>query len=226
MSIDFSITTQQRTPCMLVLDASGSMNEPGHGGTRIEQLNRGLETLRNELQSDTVARSRVQIAITCVGGPSSGAELLMNWTDAREFVPLPLNAAGATPLGEGLLLALNSIAQLKEVLRKHGISYTRPWMMVVTDGEATDPSHVWSEAVRRCREAEQGKQAQIWPIAVAGANISKLQEITTVPVRELGSLKFSELFQWLSASLSAVTRSRPGESLQLPSSDPWTSIKA
>jgi len=227
MDIDFAVeNTNQRTPCILVLDASGSMDAEGFGGvTRINQLNSGLDALRDELLGDPTARSRVQIALVAVGGPAADAELIMNWTEAREFQPAPLRAAGTTPLGEGLIIALDAVEQLKIILKQHGISYTRPWMMVITDGESTDSESVWSEAVSRCKEAEYHRKVQIWPIAVEGANIHKLQEISNMPVKQLSGLRFPELFQWLSASLSAVTRSRPGDSLQLPSSDPWSSVK-
>lgn len=226
MDIDFSVeNTNQRTPCILVLDASGSMETPCAGGTRIGQLNAGLEALKNELMADATARSRVQLALVVVGGPSAGAEILMNWTEAREFQPVPIRADGTTPLGQGLIVALDAVEQLKDILRQHGVSYTRPWMMVITDGESTDPDSVWQDAVRRCKDAEFQRKVQIWPIAVEGANQSKLQEISSTPVKSLNGLKFPELFQWLSASLAAVTRSRPGDSLQLPSADPWASVK-
>ncbi|QWD48367.1 hypothetical protein G6658_03565 [Polynucleobacter paneuropaeus] len=227
MDIDFEVAnTNQRTPCILVLDASGSMQtEVYGGGTRISQLNKGLEALKTELMDDPTARSRVQLALVVVGGPSPDAEILMNWTEAREFQPMPIGADGSTALGKGLIVALDAVEQLKDILRQHGISYTRPWMMVITDGEPTDPANIWNDAVARCRDAEFSRKVQIWPIAVEGANISKLQEISLTPVKSLDGIKFPELFQWLSASLAAVTRSRAGDSLQLPSADPWSSVR-
>ena len=70
-----------------------------------------------------------------------------------------------------------------------------------------------------------GKKVQIWPIAVEGANIGKLQEISTTPVKSLTGLKFPELFLWLTGTLSTLSRTRPGDSVQLPSTDPWSSVR-
>ena len=111
MDIDFEVAnTNQRTPCILVLDASGSMQtEVAGGGTRIGQLNSGLQALKNELLEDPTARSRVQLAMVVVGGPSAEAEILMNWTEAREFQPLPIGADGSTALGRGLIVALDAV---------------------------------------------------------------------------------------------------------------------
>jgi len=224
--IDYSGNPNQRTPCVLVLDASGSMAEQtSTGKSRIEELNAGIAALRDDLHADDTALVRVQLGIVIVGGPSNDAEVLMDWTDATEFQTFPLIADGSTPLGKGLSLALEMVEQSKRGLSAAGISYTRPWMMVVSDGEPTDPSNVWSTAVQECRAAEARKAVEIFTIGVEGANLSKLGEISTRPALMLGGMKFRELFQWLSSSLSAASRSRPGDEMRLPPSNAWQNVK-
>lgn len=223
--IDYTGNPNQRTPCVLVLDASGSMNSPiQNGRTRIDELNNGIATLQAELQGDDTALVRVQLGIVSVGGPANDADILMDWTDATDFQAFPLRADGSTPLGKGLRIALQMIEQGKQNLRAAGISYTRPWMMVITDGEPTDQNEIWSAAVSECRAAEDGKRVEIFSIGVEGANIGKLAEISSKPPLMLSGMKFRELFVWLSASLGAASRSRPGQALQLPSTDPWRNV--
>ena len=48
----------QRTPCVLVLDGSQSMD-----GQPIDQLNRGLKVLESELKEDVLARGRVRVRV-------------------------------------------------------------------------------------------------------------------------------------------------------------------
>ena len=110
-------TPAQRTPCMLVLDASGSMDEivPATGRKRIEELNQGLALLQRELLNDDTAAQRVQLAIVCVGGPAGDADLLMDWTDAMQFQPPRLTAGGRTPLGQGMRLALQHVEQQETI---------------------------------------------------------------------------------------------------------------
>lgn len=224
-NIDYSGNPNQRTPCVLVLDASGSMNEATAGKkTRIDELNAGLVTLQSELSTDDTALVRVLLGIVSVGGRKNDADIMMDWTDASEFVAFPLKADGSTPLGKGLLLALQMVEQEKRELREAGISYTRPWIMVISDGEPTDPATEWEAAVQACRRSEQNKEVEIFAIGVAGANLSKLGEISSKPPVLLSVTKFKDLFIWLSASLSAASRSRPGEVLQLPSTDPWRNV--
>jgi uncharacterized protein YegL len=98
-------------------------------------------------------------------------------------------------------------------------------MMVITDGEPTDNSKTWIQATNASRAAESSNKCIIFPIAVDGANLSKLGELTTSQVKQMASVRFAELFQWLSASLSAVSSSAPGATLRLPSTDPWAGVK-
>ena len=225
MAVDYSGNPNQRTPCLLVLDASGSMIQAGSKGkTRIAELNEGIITLENALKYDDAAVSRVQLGIVSVGGPSNSADVLMDWTDAANFTAFPLKAAGTTPLGAGIRLGLQMIAQVKQDLGNNGINYTRPWMMIITDGEPTDSSSDWEAAVTECRGAESARKVEVFTIAVEGANLAKLSQLSARPPVQLDVLKFNELFVWLSSSLSAASKSRPGDTLALPSLDPWRNV--
>ncbi len=224
-NIDFAGNPNQRTLCVLVLDASGSMDVPSSfGKTKIAELNDGIVMLEAALRADDTALVRVQLAIVCVGGPINDADVMMDWTDAKHFSALKLNSGGTTPLGKGLLIALQMIEQGKRNLKKAGISYTRPWMLVMTDGEPTDSASEWATAVTECKAAEASKKIEIFAVGVQGANLSKMSEICAKPPLMLAGMKFKELFVWLSASLSAASRSRPGDMIQLPSTDPWRNV--
>jgi uncharacterized protein YegL len=226
-SIDYSGNPNQRTPCVLVLDASSSMAAATPSGrTRIEALNLGIKALEDALRDDDMALGRVQISIVSVGGPTDDAEIMLDWTDANNFSAFPLQTGGSTPLAKGLQLALDLIEEGKENLKAAGVNYHRPWMMVITDGEPTDTDSEWNEAVKACRDAENAKKVEIFPIGVEGADISKLSEISSKSPIKLSGIKFKELFVWLSNSLGAVSRSRPGESIEIPTTDPWRDVSS
>ncbi len=173
MSMDLN-NPSQRTPCLLVLDASGSMQtREGDGHSRIGLLNEGLRAFHGALVSDPIALARVQIAAVNAGGPIGTPRLFMDWTDASEFEPFQMMAEGDTPLGEALLAALDGLEAHKMELRRNGISYTRPWMMVLTDGEPTDPPPTWLRARDAVRAAEAAGKLEVFPIAIGSANVGK-----------------------------------------------------
>lgn len=223
--IDYINNPNQRTPCVLVLDASYSMQEKNlDGSSAIDELNNGLVELEKTLKDDPTALTHVQLAIVSVGGLQNDATVMMHWTDVVNFDAFSLTAGSATPLAEGLLLALQLIEQGKQELRLAGISYTRPWIFVMSDGAPTSSDALWQQAIAECKLAQEQKKVEIFSIAVAGANMDKMAEISVRPVVHLNGLRFRELFVWLSSSLSAASRSRPGDKLELPSTDPWRDV--
>jgi uncharacterized protein YegL len=227
MTVDYVNNPNQRTPCVLILDASYSMStKTSSGKTRIQLLNEGLQEFEKALKSDSTALTRVQVSIVLVGGPNSKAELLMDWTDANYFTAFNLKEGGNTPLAEGLEIGLDLVETSKVNLRQNGISYTRPWMFVMSDGEPTSDRAIWKKAAENCKRAINDKKLMIFPIGIdsASGNAQKLNEISDKPCLNMEGTKFNEFFVWLSDSLSAVTRSRPGDTIELPETDPWRHV--
>jgi uncharacterized protein YegL len=226
-TVNYATNISQRTPCVLVLDASASMETRVTGGSqRIDLLNAGIRSFYEALNEDEIALSRVQVAAVSVGGDTSDAELLMDWTDAADFRPFSLSAGHSTPLGAGVLLALEAIETQKLELRKFGISYTRPWIFILTDGEPTDHKETWDLASTRAREAEASQKVEIFPIGIGNIDLTKIQTLSDrrSPMT-MEATHFRELFVWLSASLGQISRSVPGANVDLLPTDPWAAVK-
>ena len=68
--VEFADNANERTPCVLVLDCSGSMR-----GEPIKQLNAGLKALEQELKDDIDASSRVQLLIIKAFGKDALAKM-------------------------------------------------------------------------------------------------------------------------------------------------------
>jgi len=219
--------TAQRVPCMLVLDASGSMNEsdPNSGRRRIDLLNDGIKAFYEELQTDEIALGRVQIAAVTAGGFADAARVVLNWTDGLDFIPFKLTAGNRTPLGAATLLALDQIEQHKTALRGNGIPFYRPWMFVMTDGAPTDNAQTWGRACQTAREHEACRKVQIYPVGVGQANMAKLGELSATPAMQMSGMKFREFFKWVSDSMSTLARSVPGGRIELPSTNPWAAVR-
>ena len=206
----------QRTPCVLVLDGSGSM----HGGP-IDELNAGLELLEQELKADTTASVRVQLLVIRAGD-NDEVEVLSDWTDAMTFEAPRIEANGRTPIGSAMALALDKIADQKANYDANGIPSTRPWIMLISDGIPTDPN--WEEGAARCRDAEESKRVAVFPIGTAEADLDVLGRFSAKRALRLEGLKFKELFLWLSRSVSTASKAAPDETTQLPAPDGWAEV--
>jgi uncharacterized protein YegL len=207
---EFYENTNQRTPCVLVLDGSGSMADNG----KIDQLNRGLQVFETALKEDKSARTRVQVLVIRLGD-NDDVEVLSDWGDAISFSAPAVQANGRTPLGKAVDLALRKIEEQKGVYKANSIPYTRPWLFLMSDGEPTDRD--WEAAADRCRQAEQEKKVVVWPIGVEGADVAKLGRFNQPgsAVHTLSAANFRDLFVWLSGSLAKVTQSQPGQAVQI-----------
>ncbi len=206
----------QRTPCVLVLDGSGSMD-----GQPIRELNEGLAVLAKELKADTTASVRVQLLVIRAGD-NDEVEILNDWCDAITFEPPTVQAHGRTPIGAAMAVALDKIEEQKANYDANGIPSTRPWIMLISDGVPTD--YDWREVAQRCRDAEAAKKVAIFPIGTAESDLEALSEFATKPALRLKGLKFKELFMWLSRSVSSASKAAPDETTQLPAPEGWAEI--
>jgi uncharacterized protein YegL len=208
--------TSQRLACALVLDCSGSMS-----GKPIEALNQGLRVLETELKADAIASQRVQLLVVRIGEHPTNLQpvsIVSEWTDANGFSAPTVEASGSTPLGVGVRLALQRIAEQVKKYNDAGIACNRPWVWMISDGAPTDPD--WEDAARECREAVDRGKVVVFAIGTEGADHKALAKFTDRVVM-LHGLKFAELFLYLSRTASVGSRSAPGAEVQAPPPTGW-----
>lgn len=203
---------EPRCPVVLLLDTSYSMQ-----GNPINQLNEGVHALYAALKDDDLASVRVDLSVMSFG---KSVEVEQDFATVSESEAPTLKVNGMTPMGEAITTGLKRIEERKGEYRDAGISYYRPWLFVITDGQPTDDIR---EASQNLKESIEKKKVIFFGIGVQSANLDVLKQISGSPERvfKLQGLNFKELFQWVSSSLSSVSSSRVGDKLKLekPSDD-------
>lgn len=227
--VEFADNPEPRCAVALVLDTSHSMN-----GEKIAQLNKGLLEFERALKIDRLASLRIEVAVITFGGTvqalsvSQGGyqpipfEAAKAFVTIKDFSPPQLETKGDTPMGEAVTRAITLVNERKNIYKKHGVDYFRPWIIVITDGKPTDFN--WESSARLAREEQTKKALSFYAIGVEGADMDILAQFSleNKPL-PLKGLAFLELFQWLSKSLLVVAQSRPGGQQPLPPVDGWTS---
>ncbi len=207
--IEFAENPEPRCPCVLLLDASGSMNGPP-----IDALNAGLQTFKEELNRDDIAKKRVEVAIVTF---NSQVEVIQDFVTADQLDPPTLTARGLTHMGSGIHKALEMVQERKAQYRTNGVAYYRPWVFLITDGEPQgEPDSVVEEATQRLKNEEESQRVAFFAVGVEDANITRLSQIVVRTPLKLRGLNFQEMFIWLSASMQRVSQSRPNEQVPLP----------
>ncbi|MCC3414003.1 MULTISPECIES: VWA domain-containing protein [unclassified Microcoleus] len=201
LDIEFAKNPEPRCPVVLLLDTSGSMS-----GDRINELNAGLASFKQDVEKDTTASLRVEVAIITF---DSSVHIVQDFVTMDNFYPPQLTTSGTTSMGEGIELALNEVENRKAIYKSNGIQYYQPWVFLITDGGPTDS---WQSAAQRVRQADADRKISFYAVAVQGADMNILRQIAPVniPPLMLKGLQFQELFRWLSDSMKRVSISKVG----------------
>lgn len=199
--IEFAKNPEPRCPVVLLLDTSGSMS-----GDRINELNAGLASFKQDVEKDTTASLRVEVAIITF---DSSVHIVQDFVTMDNFYPPQLTTSGITSMGEGIELALNEVENRKAIYKSNGIQYYQPWVFLITDGGPTDS---WQSAAQRVRQADADRKISFYAVGVQGADMNILGQIAPVniPPLMLKGLQFQELFRWLSDSMKRVSSSKVG----------------
>lgn len=201
---DFAENPEQRCPVVLLLDTSVSM-----GGRPIQELNRGLVTLKDELTADEIAAKRVEIAAVTFGP----VHVQHDFIGASAYVPPTLTTTGDTPMGGAILQGLELLRQRKDQYRANGIAFYRPWVFLLTDGAPTDSIE---QAAAMIREGEASKAFSFFAVGIGGAKMDILGRLSPArPALKMDGLRFRDLFVWLSSSLGAISQSAPDTTVPL-----------
>lgn len=212
--VDLMENPEPRSPCVLVLDSSYSMS-----GDPIAQLNDGLQAFEADLQSDPLASRRVEVAVLSFGGT---VDLVQDFTIASDYTASKLSASGDTPMGQAIDRALDMVEDRKSSYKKANLNYFRPWVFLLTDGAPTDE---WQAAADRLEKEEERGAVLFFAVGVDRADFDLLARISRKrPPVKMRETRFREMFLWLSRSQKQVSGSRPGDKVQLPSTDSWAEV--
>jgi len=217
-SVDFPYNPEPQLPCVLLLDTSGSME-----GARIEQLNAGLWTFKQQLMQDPVARKRVYVALVTFNNRVEVVEqysprlgIATQFVSIADFNPPVLRAAGQTFMAKGIKTALDLLQAHKRSLKEQEWDYYRPCVFMITDGfpEGEESSMV-GDAGARVRAEEAAKRVLFYAVGVGGADLALVRPLCAREPVDLNGRDFGEAIAFLSRSISTLSQQRAGAEDQI-----------
>lgn len=214
---------QPHVATVLLLDTSGSMD-----GVNIASVNQGLATFKEEVMADEVASKRVDLALVTFG---EQVTVVQDFSSIETFDSPELKAYGATPMGAGILEAIELLERRKQQYKDAGIDYYRPWLFLITDGEPTDMQpgdSTWTSVVKRVQDGVSAGKFTFFAVGVEQAKMDLLQMIAPpkMPPVYMREKKWKELFNWLSKSQQKIGASKPGDQVKLDDVSGWGTVSA
>lgn len=200
---DFGKSTKRRLPICFCLDVSGSM-----AGNPIKELNDGLQSFFSSIRENDETRSAADISIITFGGK---VEIVLPFgkLSKQQAIPKVMATTSLTPIGEGILTALELLTVRKEGYKNLGIKYYQPWLVVITDGapQGDEAMENMEKAIEAVCELESTGRLVVFNIGV-GNNVDftllkRLSNKRTEPISIL-SAQFSKLFEFLGSSSSSI----------------------
>jgi len=200
------------------IDCSYSMN--GY----IPNIVDGIGLVSDVILSNQLPKYMIEICIIKFG---ETVEVVRPFTPVENFA-MPelsdLRANGSTPMGEALKVTHQLFTERLTQLNQEGISSKRGFVMMLTDGQATDKnSEEWIDGVNVMSDAIANKYLEFIAFGL-GNNVdySGLSQITGARLSAIDEQKLHEVFSWLYESVSLMAQSRPGESFSAPDSSGFT----
>lgn len=201
---------EQKCLCVLALDTSSSMQ-----GDKIRLLNEGLQEFYRDVQAERTTADRLEFAIITF---NSAVRTELDPALVDNFTMPSLSTSGSTKLVDGVREAIKVVEARKSWYKQTGQPFYRPWIILITDGEPDRDQDIDGLA-NQIHSNVDNKKFWFFAVGVQGADMDLLKRISSdkMPPAPLQGLKFTEFFQWLSASMSLVTSSTDGDKVALPS---------
>lgn len=204
-----------KVPVVLCLDTSGSM-----AGSKIDTLNKSVERFVKECSTDDELKDSVELAIITF---NSNAEIKQPFSAIKDINTenLYMTVSGTTNMIDGLKLSLEQLESRKSLYRNEGVPYFQPWLIIMSDGELDGGmSDTYLKIAAQVKNASKEKKLIVNPISFgddsekAGVVLKKLHPNSVY--FEINQIeKFSAYFEWLKQSAKAISRSNPGEDIEL-----------
>lgn len=197
---EFANNTSTRVPILLLVDTSRSMLKNG----RINMINDGIRDFIKKMNNDTYASTSVELCIITFGGDVT-VNMPFESIGKVEFKRLKAN--GGTPLGKAADAAVVAVSDRLSVYDNTGVNSYNPWIIIFSDGEADDYSYL--PAAKKMCDLQTEDHWKVIAISI-GDEKNSLEKFTpNHKVINLKDLEISDFFDWISKSVSEISKSRP-----------------
>jgi len=204
---------QQKCPVVLLLDTSGSMSEEANGVKAIDELNKAIQSLKDEIIGDPVLSQRLELGIVCFDDDAR-VEKPIDLVSPESSFPV-LQAGGRTNVVAGMNKAMQIIEERKAFYRSNNEQFYRPFIVLFTDGAPTNTQDEIETLDAQIQQMSDAKKFVFFPFGVGNADMQLLAKLAAqsaderlknkaVAYKMKDVKKFADVFAFVSASIGAA----------------------
>jgi uncharacterized protein YegL len=203
----------QKCPVVLVLDTSGSMSEENNGLKAIDELNKAIQSLKDEIIGDPLLSQRLELGIVCFDDDAR-VEKPIDLVSPESSFPV-LQAGGTTNVVAGMNKAMQIIEERKAFYKSNNEAYYRPFIVLFTDGAPTNTQDEIETLDNQIQQMSDAKKFVFLPFGVGNADMQLLAKLAAQSADERlknkavawkmkDVTKFADVFAFVSASIGAA----------------------
>jgi len=216
----------QKCPVVLLLDTSGSMSEENNGVKAIDELNKAIQSLKDQIIGDPLLSQRLELGIVCFDDEAR-VEKTIDLISPESSFPV-LQAGGTTNVVAGMNLAMQIIEERKAFYKSNNEQYYRPFIVLFTDGAPTNTTEEIEALDAQIQQMSDAKKFVFIPFGVGNADMQLLAKLAAqtaderlknkaVAYKMTDATKFAEVFAFVSSSIGAAIGQGGAATAQLDS---------
>ena len=199
-------SSEGRIICVLVADTSGSMAPCAH------KLQQAIVDLVDTINSDDFYRSLIDL---CLITYNDEARVVQPFAPAHAFKPPhEIECRGTTSTHQAIRLAIDKVNERKAEYQANGVPYRQPWIWLFTDGGSNDDDNGSFDELLQMQRAGRLSFYGVGIGPEAEASELKGMHKSNIMLR-VSRENFKAAFEFLSASISQASKSKPGEKITM-----------
>jgi len=210
---EVSRNKDQKCPVVLLLDTSGSMSEENNGVKAIDELNKAIQTLKDEIIGDSILSQRLELGIVCFDDDAR-VEKPIDLVSPESSFPI-LQTGGRTNVVAGMTMAMKIIEERKAFYKSNNEQYYRPYIVLFTDGAPTNSQDEIEALDSQIQQMSDQKKFVFLPFGVGNADMQLLSKLAAgsehpqlkgkaIAYKMTDATKFAEVFAFVSQSIGGA----------------------
>lgn len=206
---DFSIDNPTpRIPVIICVDSTqNDLNK------NIE-LNNGVKSFIQSVKLNDDARFSAEICIMNLEN-----EVISSFNLVDNYEEFTIENTNKRMISASINKALELLEDRKKIYKQTGTPYYQPWLVLLSEcNDLTENIDMLNTSIKKCNKYENDSKLVVFPVGINNdANFQILNKFSTRHrAFRINNYKFNEFFDWLAKSISVVSTSQTGDTINIP----------